>query len=146
MIKKLIKQLFAKKNAISFQQGFDLTELPIVTFSQGKNKYNFLLDTGANNNIIDKRVLDTINHKKVNYTSDIMGFEGNKVNADLCTITLSYKDNDYSYFYLICDMSKVFDQIKQENGVILHGIIGSKFFHEFQYVLDFAEMIAYSKK
>lgn len=140
-----MKYIFHKKNSISFQQGFELAELPIVTFSQGINKFNFLLDTGANNNIIDKRVLDFIKYEPVNYTSDIMGFEGNKVNVELCTITLSYNDKDYSFFYLICDMSKVFDQVKKDNDVIIHGIIGSKFFHEFHFVLDFESMKMYRK-
>lgn len=146
MLKKFLNLFLPNKNAISFQQGFDLTELPIVTFNQGKNKYNFILDTGANNNIIDARILDKIKHEKYNVKTTLMGMEGNNSIVDVCTITLSYKDSNFSYGYLIKDMSGPFDLLKKEYGVNIHGILGSKFFHEFQYVLDFAELIAYSKK
>ena len=43
-------------------------------------------------------------------------------------------------------MSDAFGHIKKDTGVTVHGIIGSLFFNEFKYVLDFDELIAYSKK
>jgi hypothetical protein len=42
-------------------------------------------------------------------------------------------------------MKEAFGHMKQDTGVTLHGIIGSKFFNKFKYVLDFDELIAYSK-
>lgn len=144
MIKKLLRKLF-KDNSISFKQGFELTELPIITLYQENKKLNFLLDTGSNNCIIDSNVLDQINYTEHNEKSNVFGMEGNKQIVSTCEIELSYKDKNYKYFYLICDMKNAFDSIKKESGVTLHGIIGSKFFNEFKYVLDFDELIAYSK-
>lgn len=147
MFKKLIKSLFgSKSNALSFKQGLDLTDLPIVTFQQGNQKFNFLLDTGSNNNIIHSAILDRIQYTPINKSSDLYGVEGNKQEVKFCNITLSYKDNSFEYEYAICDMSQAFSHIKQESGVNLHGIIGSKFFHKFQYVLDFKDLIAYSRR
>lgn len=144
MIKKLLRKLF-KDNSISFKQGFELTEMPIITLYQGDKKFNFLLDTGATQSIIDGNILDTIDHTVVNKKSTVYGFEGNPKEVSICKITLSYKDKDYEYEYLTCDMKNSFDNLKKETGVTLHGIIGSKFFNEFKYVLDFDELIAYSK-
>ena len=44
------------------------------------------------------------------------------------------------------DMTAAFGSIKKETGVTIHGILGAKFFNEFKYVLDFKELIAYSKE
>lgn len=145
MIKKIFNKLFGKKEAISFKQGFDLTELPVITLYQGEKKFNFLLDTGSNNSIIDSNILDTIEHHPIDEKSNIFGMEGNSKVVSLCNITLSYKDKEYTYPYLMCDMKAAFDSMKRDTGVTLHGIIGSKFFNTYKYVLDFAELIAYSK-
>lgn len=147
MIKKFLNKIFNNNsNAISFKQGFDLTELPICTFYQGEKKFNFLLDTGSNSCIIDSNVLDQIKSTVINTKTSLYGLEGTKIDVSMCKIALDYKDNTYEFEYLIKDMGEPFNNIKQDTGVTLHGILGSKFFNKFKYVLDFDELIAYSKK
>lgn len=146
MIKKLFNKLFGNKEAISFKQGFDLVEMPIVTLYQGNKKFNFLLDTGSNNSAISKHVIDQFEHTILeNKSTTVYGIEGKISPAQVCSVTLSYKDKQYTYDYIINDLEAAFGQIKAETGVTLHGIIGSKFFNKYKYVLDFAELIAYSK-
>lgn len=147
MLKKLINKILRKPSfEISFRQGFDLTSLPIVTFYQGKNKFNFVLDTGSTGSVIDSNILPSIKHSKVPIKTTIFGMEGNTKDADICTIKMSYRDNTFTYDYIISDLKQAFNQVKKESGVTLHGIIGSRFFNDFKYVLDFDELIAYSKK
>lgn len=142
-----ISRLFRKKrNAISFGPGMALTELPVISLYQGDASFNFLLDTGSNDSIIDSNVLNRIEHTPSDRKSSLFGMEGNSQEASVCNITLSYKDNDYPYEYVVTDMSAAFGKIKAETGVTLHGIIGSKFFNAYKYVLDFEKLIAYSKK
>ena len=145
MIKKIINKIFKHKDVMSFRQGFDLTELPVITLYQGNKKYNFLLDTGSNDSVVDSNILEQMEYKETDGFSDLFGLGGNSTRVSICNITLSYKDKEYNYDYLVHDMSAPFDRIKQSSGVILHGIIGSKFFNEYKYILDFADLIAYSK-
>jgi len=147
-VKKLLSKLFRKKkdNSISFGQGFALTELPVVSLYQGNSVFNFLLDTGSNDSIIDSNVLNKIEHTLSDKQSNLYGMEGNLQVVNKCEITVSYQGVDYPYEYLICDMKQAFDKIKSESGVTLHGIIGSKFFNAYKYVLDFDKLVAYSKK
>ena len=134
-------------DSISFQQAMDLTGLPIISLSQGKEKFNFLLDTGSNDNIIDSNILDEIKHeKKLDYQGTLSGLDGIKNEVTACNISLSYKDKEYPFTYLVKDMKPAFDMMKSDFGVNLHGIIGSRFFNEYKYVLDFADLIAYSKE
>lgn len=135
-----------KDKVISFGPGFALTELPVISLYQGDQSFNFLLDTGSNDSIIDSNVLDRIEHVMTEKQNKLYGMEGNAKVVNICSITLSYKDNDYPYDYNVQDMSVAFGNIKAETGVTLHGIIGSKFFNTYKYVLDFESLIAYSKK
>lgn len=146
MFKKIRNLLFGNKyEEISFKQGLDLTELPVITLYQGDKTFNFLLDTGSNDSIIDKNILGSIDHMMQESKASVFGMEGNKTIVDKCYITLSYKDTEYTYTYLISDMKAAFESIKQETGVTLHGLIGSKFFNKYKYVLDFEKLVAYSK-
>lgn len=147
MIKKLIHKLIDKhQDSMSFKEAMDLAELPIVTFMQGKQKINFLLDTGSNQCIIDSNFLKKIKHTMLNMETSLYGLEGNVQKPKICMITMSYKDRNYEYPYLVQDMSAAFGAIKKETGVTVNGMLGSKFFSEFKYVLDFDELIAYSKQ
>lgn len=147
MIKKIIRKfLNIHPDAMSFQNSMDLAELPVVTFRQGDKKINFLLDTGSNNCIIDSNILKNIDHKMLDVETNILGLEGNAQKTGVCTIKMTYKDKEYEYPYVIQDMSAAFDSIKKETGVTVNGMLGSKFFNEFKYVLDFDELIAYSKE
>lgn len=147
MIKKIIhKFLNIHPDAMSFQNSMDLAELPVVTFRQGDKKINFLLDTGSNNCVIDSNILKSIDHKMLDVETNILGLEGNAQKTGVCTIKISYKDKEYEYPYVIQDMSAAFDSIKKETGVTVNGMLGSKFFNKFKYVLDFDELIAYSKE
>lgn len=144
--KELDKELISPNNIISFRAGYDLTQLPIVTLYQGDKVLNFLLDTGSNDSIIDSNVLKDIEHTMSDEKSSLYGLEGNAQEVGKCSITLSYQGLDYPYEYIVCDMTGPFSKIKAESGVILHGLIGSKFFNTYKYVLDFESLIAYSKK
>lgn len=147
IINKILKKFgHQDKNEMSFKTAMDLCSLPVVTFYQGEKRFNFLLDTGSTSCIIDSNILKDIKHDKSDMVSSLCGLEGNEVVVEACSITLYFNDRPYTYDYLMQDMSKAFGCIKQETGVTIHGIIGSSFFNEFKYVLDFAELIAYSKK
>lgn len=147
MIKDIINKILGKpKEAMSFQASMDLTNMPIVTFYQGEKKFNFLLDTGSTSSVIATHVLDTIEHEKIDEPAIVYGMEGRARNVQKCNITLSYKGNDYTCVYLINDMAESFRKIKVQTGVTIHGILGCNFFNKFKYVLDFDELIAYSKR
>lgn len=145
MIKKLINKILGKHNEISFKAGFDLTDMPVITLYQGDKKFNFLLDTGSTDSIIDSNILKEIDYKVNNAVSNLFGMEGQTKQVKSCEITLYFGNKGYTYDYLINDMSQAFGQIKDSTGVNLHGIIGSSFFNRFKYVLDFDKLIAYSK-
>lgn len=146
MIKNIINKILNKHtDAMSFKEAFDLTEHAICTFYQGNKKIHLLLDTGSNNCIIDSTFLKGLEYTMLNIKNTISGLEGIETEEKVCTLKMSYKGKEYEYPYIVKDMSQVFGAVKEDTGVTIHGILGAKFFNDFKYVLDFDELIAYSK-
>lgn len=133
------------KSKISFKESMDLVELPIITFYNENKKLNFLLDTGSNVSYINNSILPSINHKMLDKQSSTFGVEGNKTTNNFCSMTIFYKEQLFNEEFSISDLDNAFNIVKQENGVQLHGILGSKFFERYKYVLDFKDLIAYIK-
>ena len=136
-----------KKNdsKISFKESMDLTELPVVTFYNKDTKLNFLLDTGSNNSHINSSVLSTLEYENIDRKTETIGFSGNKSDNNFCKMTISYKNQKFEEEFGITDLEEAFSVVKKESGVQIHGILGSKFFEKYRYVLDFSELIAYIK-
>jgi hypothetical protein len=136
----------SRKDCMSFRESMDLTDLPIVTFYQGNNRFNFLLDTGANLSVINSSTLNNFQYKEVEGTGNIVGVEGIKKEVSYVNIDLNYKDTKYTEQFQVLDMQDAIDHVKSESGVNMVGILGNNFFRRYKYILDFNELIAYSKK
>lgn len=128
---------------ISFKEAMDLVELPVVTFYNGDKKLNFLLDTGSNVSYINSSIIPLLDHEKTDKEMNTIGIEGNKVSNQFCKMSVTYKNQVFEEEFSIADLDEAFSVIKQESGVQIHGILGSKFFERYKYVLDFKELIAY---
>lgn len=132
-----------EKTKISFKEGLDLAELPIVTFYQGDKKLHFLLDTGSNISYINKEVLKDIEAEDCGERSSTFGVEGTGVETHHYIIKINHKDQEFIEVFGALDLSASFAAIKQESGIKLHGILGNRFFERYKYILDFKELIAY---
>lgn len=134
------------KPYMSFKESMDLVELPIVTFINGNRKFNFLLDTGSNISHINASVLPALIYTEKDITNKTMGIEGNQIDTKFCEIKFHYKEMEFVDEFGITNLDNAFSIIKQESGVTIHGILGSKFFEKYKYILDFSKLTAYIKK
>lgn len=134
-----------KKSQMSFREAMDLVGLPIVTFYQGDKKLNFLLDTGSNLSVINEAALESIEHETLDRKGSLYGVDGIKRETSFASIGLVYKKNEYREEFQVTNMQAAIDEIKAESGVNMIGIIGNDFFRRYKYILDFDELIAYSK-
>lgn len=135
-----------KLSIMSFKEAVDLTELPIVTFYNNNRKLNFLLDTGSDLSYITKSVLPLLKNKKGDTTTNIISVGGTSQCSGSCYMEIIYKKQIFEDLFFIGDLDEAFGVIKQETGVQIHGILGSKFFVKYKYIFDFDKLIAYSKK
>ena len=135
-----------KRENMSFREAMDLVELPIVTFYNKDTKLNFLLDTGSDLSYINKSILPSLEYKEVNESRNIISAGGNSQSLGCCDMTVTYRNQKFIDRFYISDLDEAFGAIKAETGVQIHGILGSKFFAKYKYILDFESLIAYSKK
>lgn len=146
LIANTIMEVRNRNNSrISFKESMDLTELPVATFNCNRKKLNFLLDTGSNLSYINSSILSLLDHEIIDRESSVIGFEGNEVSTGSCKIAVTYKKKNFEEEFNIADLDAAFKVVKQESGVQLHGILGSRFFEKYKYIIDFKNLIAYMK-
>lgn len=136
-----------RRHKVSFMEGLDLTGLPIVTFRNNGHKFNFVLDTGSCNSVINKSVLDRLDHVKSPHKAYLVGIDGIKRDGqEIIQAEIQYKDKSIHANFIVSDLDDIFKEIKAETGVQLHGLLGSTFFKENKYIINYDELVAYSKK
>ena len=130
---------------MSFKETMDICNLPIITFINNNVKLNFLLDTGAQRSVINSIILPTISYVESPKSSNIYGMEGTLQKVSFVDIRIQRDNIIYNEEFQVVDMTSSFNNIKNDYGVNLHGILSSTFFEKYKYVLDFDKLIAYSK-
>ncbi|MFA6878356.1 MAG: hypothetical protein WCQ76_05600 [Fusobacterium sp.] len=134
------------KAKISFYETYRLTGLPLVSFDNNGKTWNFLLDTGSMDSLIDEQTLEGMNYKVLDQKAKLFGIEGNDRHVNFCSIDLKYKEQNFDTEFVISDLQSAFKILKDEYNIQLHGMIGGKFFKKYKYIINFDELIAYSNK
>lgn len=139
---------------LSKKVGFPLKEtttkegIPIVTLKNGEKEFNFILDTGSTISHIDSTIKDSL--------SDVEEVEGNNFaiatangsvegNNSWIRVPLNYKKQSFIEDFMPLDLHDIFEDIKEETGVQLHGVLGNTFLRKYRYVIDYDDLVAYTK-
>ena len=132
-------------STVSFAEAMDLVDLPIITVQNNNTKINLLLDTGSNSSYISPSILKDLKYDEIELTNTTIGFGGEATHTRGCNMKIKYKKLSFKDTFIIMESDEVFTALKQGYGVQVHGILGSKFFDRYSYVIDFGELIAYIK-
>ena len=137
------------KDAYSFAEHIDLLEEPVIVMENNGKKLRFILDSGSNGCHIDKRVLEDLEleSSSTESNSSEIATGGGVINSstEKCTLKLKLRNYRFQVPFNVTDMSAQFDFIKDNEGVLLHGILGANFLSANGWVLDFAENVEYMK-
>ena len=133
------------KVRMSIKESLDLVGLPVVTFSQGDKKFNFLLDTGSNFSVVNENALEHLEHNMTDEKGTIYGIGGEPIEANYASLWFNYRDANYDETFQVVDMQDSVDMIKAESGVSIMGILGNSFFQKYEYILDFKELVVYTQ-
>lgn len=135
-----------KTNLLHFGDVFNRSGLPVANFSIGGKKFLFLLDTGSNYSVINSASLNQVEHSIIEgATGEVYGIEGNVIQINYAHIVLESDQGIFEDNFQIIDMSSAFANLKEHQGVEVTGIIGSKFMNRYNFILDFKDLIAYTK-
>ena len=138
------------KYSISFKKHFLKTKIPIINIKIENKYYPFILDSGSQMNILDfsfveslpTELTDTISSSVTN----IVGVSNSSQNTTgILRLNLSLKRLKFSNVdFSICDLRKPFSSIEKGlNGQKIAGILGSPFFEENRWSIDFDKYVVW---
>ncbi|MCL2858720.1 MAG: hypothetical protein FWF42_03420 [Streptococcaceae bacterium] len=121
--------------------GLSKANLPLIPVEIQNKGLCFLLDTGSNINMIDTAVYE--------HFKDIaepigefahFGIEGNKEQSLTVKLPFLFEGQTYTPVFSVVNLDNAFSKVYDEAGIPIHGLLGSKFFVEHGWVLDFDKL------
>lgn len=133
-----------RDSEMSIRESMNLISLPVVTFENNGEKYNFIIDSGANDSIINKECdIVSTPHRQSN---DVSGISGETMKCSTVLINFKYKDKTFETLFNVINLNDLFNTIKENYGVTVHGILGTNFLDKYNYVIDFKDYKLYRRK
>ena len=118
--------------------GICKTKLPIILVVIEDKYLCFILDTGSTCSLIDSSVVE--------YFKDIVepvgdycisGIEGTKHKVDMITLPFNFEGQVYKPRFCVRPLLDAFKSIEDESGIQVHGLLGTDFLLENQWIVDF---------
>ena len=118
--------------------GICKTKLPIILVEIEDKYLCFILDTGSTCSLIDSSVVE--------YFKDIVepvgdycisGIEGTKHKGDMITLPFNFEGQVYKPRFCVRPLLDAFKSIEDESGIQVHGLLGTDFLLENQWIVDF---------
>lgn len=123
------------KSVVTFSR-FSNTGLPIVSLYNNNKQFNFIIDSGAFNSMLDKRVLDEFEYEKIDYSEQVYGLDGNTVDTEGVFIKLASPEFLLKDRFLVTDIPAL-DNILETDGIKVVGVLGSTFLKKNYLVIDY---------
>ncbi|KAB1318156.1 pepsin/retropepsin-like aspartic protease family protein [Bacteroides ovatus] len=122
----------------SLTHGLTSIGLPTIP-AKVKDKYLcFILDTGSTCSLIDSTVVEYFKDI-VESVGDycISGIEGTKHKVDIVALPFNFEGQIYKPKFCVRPLLDAFKSIEEENGIQVHGLLGTDFLLENQWIVDF---------
>lgn len=133
--------------AVKFDENLDKSGLPIIKMKVEDIWCNFLLDTGANINMIDRRFITAINDRDKSLIFEncnvfVHGASGANSCSQKVKVHIKCNSKSFEDEFLISDsVEHTFDAIFDQYNIKLAGVLGNEFFKEHEMSLDFKRKI-----
>ena len=118
--------------------GICKTKLPIILVEIEDKYLCFILDTGSTCSLIDSSVVEYFKDI-VDPVGDycISGIEGTKHKVDMITLPFNFEGQVYKPRFCVRPLLDAFKSIEDESGIQVHGLLGTDFLLENQWIVDF---------
>lgn len=116
--------------------------MPIVTVEVNGRQLNMLLDSGALNNMLDEKCFEELNAieslDKTQQTNELFGAGGGFETSFTTHVNIKLGNKQFDTPFIVFK-ANVFDRVRENFGVELHGILGHEFLVNNQPILDFSK-------
>lgn len=129
-----------ENNKILLQQSLIQVGLPLLIVKAQAQYLCFLLDTGSNINVLDKRVAEFFQLSGGTVQQQQFGIDGTLQITDVVKLTFSLEEREYKADFSVMDLSSAFGKVEEESGIQIHGLLGCSFMEQQKWVLDFEKL------
>ncbi|MDY4930812.1 MAG: aspartyl protease [Alistipes shahii] len=114
--------------------------LPLLIVKAQAKNLCFLLDTGSNINVLDKKVAEFFQLSSGTVQRQQFGIDGTLQITDVVEMTFSLEEREYKAAFSVMDLSSAFGKVEEESGIQIHGLLGCSFMEQQKWVLDFEKL------
>lgn len=124
--------------------------LPIITLSNNGNLFNFLLDSGSNISHICSEYYEDLDAELLGTYEEgqVAGLGATNMGVTMCKAVLKdISTNEYKVNLSVSSqLYSVAKNIEENTGVTIHGLLGTDFLRDNNYVIDFNSLVVYPIK
>ena len=126
-----------EKELIKFEE--TTSSIPFIKVKHNNIQFNLVIDTGCTTSCIDKGVLDLLVHTVTDQqTEGIIYADGSRDDSvQIVKIPITIGDNDYTEEFNAIDFKDTSQQVKDNFGIVVRGLLGSEFLYKHGLILDF---------
>lgn len=137
----------SKREKIVFDS-LEKVGIPVVKMTVEGKRYHFILDSGADYSLINSKFIPSLNQEKLIYggKQDTTTVSGDSMESLEVTIPISYRNQVFNEKFLSTNLSSVFKMVGDRAGIEIVGLLGSNFFKEHRWTLDFDKMVVWLGK
>lgn len=118
----------------------NIAGLPIIFANAQAKNLCFLLDTGSNINVLDKRVAEFFQLPISVNKQQQFGIDGTLQISDIVELAFSLEEREYKADFSVMDLSSAFGKVEEESGIQIHGLLGCSFMEQQKWILDFEKL------
>lgn len=127
-------------NKILLQKSLTQVGLPLILVKAQAQYLCFLLDTGSNINVLDKKVAEFFQLSGGTAQQQQFGIDGTLQTTDVVKLTFSLEEREYKADFSVMDLSSAFGKVEEESGIQIYGLLGCSFMEQQKWVLDFEKL------
>lgn len=134
--------IYKKNNKVDvlFNDRLQISGVPLIDLYQNDKKFIFLIDTGSDGCVINRKHLDSIITQPTKDNRVVYGIDGNLINVDIVQARFSLKTNtnftDIIEKFQVFDISG-FDNMEKDEGIVVVGILGTSFLDRYACLIDY---------
>ena len=123
---------------------FQHLSLPLLIVKAQAKNLCFLLDTGSNINVLDRRVAEFFQLSGGTAKQRQFGIDGKLRTTDVVELAFSLEEQEYKANFSVMDLSSAFGKVEEESGIQIHGLLGCSFMEQQKWILDFEKLCLYT--
>lgn len=120
------------------------TGLPLLIVKAQAKNLCFLLDTGSNINVLDRRVAEFFQLSGGTAKQRQFGIDGELQTTDVVELAFSLEEQEYKANFSVMDLSSAFGKVEEESGIQIHGLLGCSFMEQQKWILDFEKLCLFT--